>query len=57
MNVASIIEGHADDVVALISRNRETTYGELRDQVALVPLDAPPISETPVSFGRRTAGQ
>lgn len=34
MNVASIIDDHADDVVALISRNRETTYGELRDQVA-----------------------
>lgn len=33
-NVASIIEGHPDDAVALISRNRETTYGELRDQVA-----------------------
>ena len=34
MNVASIIDGHPDDAVALISRNRETTYGELRDQVA-----------------------
>jgi long-chain acyl-CoA synthetase len=34
MNVASILDGHADDVVALISRNRETTYGDLRDQVA-----------------------
>jgi long-chain acyl-CoA synthetase len=34
MNVASLIDGHADDVVALISRNRETTYGQLRDQVA-----------------------
>ena len=34
MNVASILDGHPDDVVALISRNRETTYGDLRDQVA-----------------------
>ena len=34
MNVASLLDGHADEVVALISRNRETTYGELRDQVA-----------------------
>ncbi|MFP5489565.1 MAG: AMP-binding protein, partial [Acidimicrobiia bacterium] len=34
VNVASILDGHPDDVVALISRNRETTYGELRDQVA-----------------------
>jgi long-chain acyl-CoA synthetase len=34
MNLAAIIEGHVDDRVALISRNRETTFGELRDQVA-----------------------
>ena len=34
MNLAEMIEGHVDDRVALISRNRETTYGELRDQVA-----------------------
>jgi long-chain acyl-CoA synthetase len=34
MNLAAMIEGHDDDSVALISRNRETTYGELRDQVA-----------------------
>jgi len=34
MNLAAMIEGHVDDRVALISRNRETTYGELRDQVA-----------------------
>jgi long-chain acyl-CoA synthetase len=34
MNLASMIEGHIDDRVALISRNRETTYGQLRDQVA-----------------------
>ena len=31
-----MIDGHAADRVALISRNRETTYGELRDQVARV---------------------
>ena len=29
-----MIDAHAADRVALISRNRETTYGELRDQVA-----------------------
>lgn len=34
MNVATLLDGHGDDVVALISRNRETTYGELRDQVS-----------------------
>jgi long-chain acyl-CoA synthetase len=33
VNLASIIEGHADDGVALISRGRETTYGQLREQV------------------------
>lgn len=33
MNLASIIEGHPDDAVALISRNRPTTYGTLRRQV------------------------
>ena len=36
MNLASIIEGHAADSVALISRNRETTYGALREQVAVL---------------------
>ena len=34
MNLAHIIDGHDDDHVALISRNRATTYGTLRDQVA-----------------------
>jgi len=34
LNLANIIEGHAADSVALISRNRETTYGALREQVA-----------------------
>ncbi len=29
-----MIESHPDDAVAIISRNRQTTYGELRDQVA-----------------------
>ena len=33
MNLASIIDGHPDDAVALISRNRPTTYGTLRRQV------------------------
>ncbi|HUF97216.1 MAG TPA: AMP-binding protein [Ilumatobacter sp.] len=36
MNLANIIDGHAGDSVALISRNRETTYDELRSQVARV---------------------
>ena len=34
VNLAHMIDGHDADRVALISRNRETTYGELRDQVA-----------------------
>jgi len=34
VNLAHIIDGHDADRVALISRNRETTYGQLRDQVA-----------------------
>ena len=34
VNLASIIDGHDDDRVAVISRGRPTTYGELRRQVA-----------------------
>ena len=34
MNLASIIEPHDPGSVALISRGRTTTYGDLRDQVA-----------------------
>jgi long-chain acyl-CoA synthetase len=34
MNLASIIDGHPDDAVALVSRGQPTTYGELRSQVA-----------------------
>jgi long-chain acyl-CoA synthetase len=34
MNLASIIDPHPDDAVALVSRGRPTTYGELRAQVA-----------------------
>ena len=33
MNLAHLIDAHDPDLVALISRNRETSYGELRDQV------------------------
>ncbi|WP_394939914.1 AMP-binding protein [uncultured Ilumatobacter sp.] len=33
MNIAHVLDGHAADSVALISRNRTTTYGELRDQI------------------------
>jgi long-chain acyl-CoA synthetase len=36
VNIASIIDGHPDDDVAIVSRNRETTYGTLREQVAHV---------------------
>ena len=34
MNLATIIDPHPDDAVALISRGETTTYGELREQVA-----------------------
>jgi long-chain acyl-CoA synthetase len=34
INLAHMLEPHDADRVALISRNRPTTYGELRDQVA-----------------------
>jgi long-chain acyl-CoA synthetase len=34
VNLASIIDPHPDGDVAVISRGRSTTYGELRDQVA-----------------------
>jgi long-chain acyl-CoA synthetase len=34
VNLASIIDDHPAETVALISRGQETTYGELRDQVA-----------------------
>lgn len=33
MNLASIIDPHPDDSIALISRGRATTYGALREQV------------------------
>lgn len=34
MNLAAMIDGHPPNAVALISRGKATTYGELRDQVA-----------------------
>ena len=34
MNLAAIIDGHDAGHVAIISRNRTTTYGELADFVA-----------------------
>ena len=34
MNLAHILEGHPDDSVALVSRGRPTSYGNLRAQVA-----------------------
>ena len=34
MNLARIIDGHDEGAVALLSRGRQTTYGELRDVVA-----------------------
>jgi len=36
VNLAHIIDGHAPDHVAIISRGVETTYGQLRDQVGRV---------------------
>ena len=33
VNVAHLVDGHPADAVALVSRNQQTTYGELRDQV------------------------
>ena len=33
MNLATIIDDHPDDAVALVSRGQKTTYGELRRQV------------------------
>ena len=33
MNLASIIDDHPDDAIALIHRGRPTTFGQLRDQV------------------------
>jgi long-chain acyl-CoA synthetase len=33
VNVAHVVDGHDADAVALISRNHQITYGELRDQV------------------------
>jgi long-chain acyl-CoA synthetase len=34
VNLATIIDAHPADAVALVSRRRETTYGEMREQVA-----------------------
>jgi long-chain acyl-CoA synthetase len=34
VNLAHIIDSHPDDHIALISRGRPTTYGDLREQVA-----------------------
>jgi len=34
VNLASIIDGHPDDAVAIVSRGKKLTYGGLRRQVA-----------------------
>lgn len=34
MNLATVVEAHPAEAIALVSRRRETTYGELREQVA-----------------------
>lgn len=34
VNLASIIESHPESAIALVSRGKQTTYGELRTQVA-----------------------
>jgi long-chain acyl-CoA synthetase len=36
VNLAAVIENHPADAVALVSRGQPTTYGELREQVALL---------------------
>jgi long-chain acyl-CoA synthetase len=33
VNVAHVVDGHPADTVALVSRNQQITYGELRDQI------------------------
>ena len=33
VNVAHVVDGHNADAVALVSRNQQITYGELRDQI------------------------
>jgi long-chain acyl-CoA synthetase len=34
VNLATIVDAHPEDAVALVSRGRTTSYGQLRDQVA-----------------------
>ena len=41
MNLAHIIDAHDRPTVALVAGNRETTYGELRDQVARCAAASP----------------
>src|SRR3954454_18104443 len=33
VNVAHVVDGHNADVIALVSRNQQISYGELRDQI------------------------
>src|SRR4051812_44276874 len=33
VNVARVVDGHGADSVALISRNQQITYGDLREQI------------------------
>src|SRR4051812_15448954 len=33
VNVAHVVDGHGANAVALISRNQQITYGELREQI------------------------
>ena len=33
VNVAHVVDGHPADAIALVSRNQQITYGELRDQI------------------------
>jgi|SRR5215217_3000877 len=33
VNVAHIVDGHTADAIALVSRNQQISYGELRDQI------------------------
>jgi len=56
--VGVVLDSYGMLAVVLDQRSAADELGlAAGDQVALVPLDAPPMSETPVSFGRRTPGQ
>jgi S-adenosyl-L-methionine hydrolase (adenosine-forming) len=56
--VGLVLDSYGMLAVALDQRSAADELGlAAGDQVTLVSLDAPPVPETPVSFGRRTPGQ